>query len=156
VLLRQVPRSGRVSFFQNLDSRTVQAAYSHARALLFPSLEEGFGWPLIEATACGCPVLTTDHPPMSEIAGPAAAYVPRLQPHEDLDVWAKGAARVLKSLLRRSASERSDDLRQAAQWIQRFDAERAIDRYLEIYRSIIAVGAAADAADWQSPTGMVS
>jgi glycosyltransferase involved in cell wall biosynthesis len=156
VLLHQVPRPGRVRFFQNLDSRTVQAAYSHARALLFPSLEEGFGWPLIEATACGCPVLTTDHPPMSEIAGPVAAYVPRLQPHEDLDVWAKGAARVLQSLLRRSASERSDDLRQAAQWIQRFDADRTIDRYLEIYRSIIAVGAAADAADWQSPTGMVS
>jgi glycosyltransferase involved in cell wall biosynthesis len=49
--------------------------YSGATALLFPSLHEGFGWPLIEAQRCGCPVITTDRAPMSEVAGSAAIYI---------------------------------------------------------------------------------
>jgi glycosyltransferase involved in cell wall biosynthesis len=51
------------------------ALYSNAVALLFPSLQEGFGWPIIEAQACGCPVFTSDLPPMNEIGGEGAVYV---------------------------------------------------------------------------------
>lgn len=49
--------------------------YSGAAALLFPSLNEGFGWPLIEAQSCGCPVITSNREPMTEVAGEAALYV---------------------------------------------------------------------------------
>jgi glycosyltransferase involved in cell wall biosynthesis len=49
--------------------------YSGATALLFPSLYEGFGWPLVEAQRCGCPVITSDRPPMTEVAGSAALYI---------------------------------------------------------------------------------
>ncbi len=48
------------------------ALYSGAVALLFPSLQEGFGWPILEAQACGCPVITTNRRPMTEVAGDAA------------------------------------------------------------------------------------
>ena len=136
--LRAVPAAGRVLFFQNVENRTLQALYSQAHALLFPSLEEGFGWPLIEAAACGCPVLTTDRPPMSEIAGPRALYAPRLQPEQDLQQWAADAATVLDELLSRSATQRNADAQQAAQWAERFDTGRTIDRYLEIYQRVIS------------------
>lgn len=53
----------------------LQALYCGARALLFPSLEEGFGWPILEAQACGCPVATTARPPMSEVGGGAAILI---------------------------------------------------------------------------------
>lgn len=56
----------------NEDLRTL---YSGAAALLFPSLYEGFGWPLIEAQSCGCPVITSNRPPMNEVAGDAALYI---------------------------------------------------------------------------------
>lgn len=49
--------------------------YSGATALLFPSLHEGFGWPLIEAQRCGCPVITSNRAPMNEVAGSAALYI---------------------------------------------------------------------------------
>jgi glycosyltransferase involved in cell wall biosynthesis len=49
--------------------------YSNAKAFLFPSLEEGFGWPILEAQACGCPVITSNRPPMQEVAGSAAILV---------------------------------------------------------------------------------
>ncbi len=51
------------------------ALYTHARALLFVSWDEGFGLPVIEAQAVGCPVITTDRGALSEAAGDAALYV---------------------------------------------------------------------------------
>lgn len=57
------------------DNEGLHALYARAGCLLFPSLEEGFGWPLIEAMSSGCPVLTSNRPPMNEICGAAAAYL---------------------------------------------------------------------------------
>lgn len=53
----------------------VVALYAGAQALLFISLLEGFGWPLIEAQACGCPVVTSDRPPMCDVVGDTAILV---------------------------------------------------------------------------------
>ena len=48
--------------------------YGQAHALLFPSYAEGFGWPLIEAQACGCPVVASTTTSIPEVAGEAALY----------------------------------------------------------------------------------
>ncbi|WP_213804481.1 glycosyltransferase family 1 protein [Granulicella sp. dw_53] len=58
----------------NLSNEDLRAAYSLAEGLIFPSLQEGFGWPVLEAQACGCPVFTTDKPPMNEVGGAGAVY----------------------------------------------------------------------------------
>ncbi|MGJ7498562.1 glycosyltransferase [Variovorax sp. RT4R15] len=60
---------------QDVSHKQLCALYSRATALLFPSLQEGFGWPVIEAQACGCPVFTSDLAPMNEIAGAGACYI---------------------------------------------------------------------------------
>ena len=49
----------------------LRALYTRATALVFPSILEGFGWPVIEAQAAGCPVITTNRPPMTEVGGDA-------------------------------------------------------------------------------------
>lgn len=49
--------------------------YSGSAGLVFPSLDEGFGLPVIEAMACGCPVLTSGCSSLPEVAGKAAVYV---------------------------------------------------------------------------------
>ena len=64
-----------VTVIRNVSHEELCALYSSAVALLFPSLQEGFGWPIIEAQACGCPVFTSDLPPMNEIGGDGAVYV---------------------------------------------------------------------------------
>ncbi len=51
------------------------ALYSGAEGLLYPSLYEGFGLPILEAFACGCPVLTSNRSSMEEVAGGAATLV---------------------------------------------------------------------------------
>jgi glycosyltransferase involved in cell wall biosynthesis len=50
----------------------LEILYNGALALLFPSRFEGFGWPLIEAQACGCPVICGNREPLPEVTGGAA------------------------------------------------------------------------------------
>lgn len=59
-------------FFGNVSKEEMQALYSGARALLFPSYDEGFGLPPLEAMACGVPVVASSRAPMPEILGDAA------------------------------------------------------------------------------------
>jgi glycosyltransferase involved in cell wall biosynthesis len=52
----------------------LEALYNRAEGLLFPSWEEGFGWPIAEAQACGCPVFASNRPPMTEVGGRFSVY----------------------------------------------------------------------------------
>lgn len=135
--LAEVPPQGKVLFFQGLDNRTLQAAYSLSRALLFPSLAEGFGWPIIEAQACGCPVITTDAAPMNEVGGPASRYLPRLASSDDPQAWAAHGATVLNALLAVDAAERQILRGQCREWASRFNQDAAIEGYLSVYRQIV-------------------
>lgn len=135
--LRGLPASARVVFTGGLDNPTLHAVYASARALLFPSLAEGFGWPLIEAQACGCPVLTTDEAPMSEVGGPAARYLPRLRGPDGLTEWAERGAQVLCELLSESEVERRARAQMGRRWAERFDQHRAVESYLAIYRRVL-------------------
>jgi len=74
------------------------ALISGARALIYPSFYEGFGLPVLEAMACGAPVITTRLASMPEVAGEAAVYV---DPHAEDDL-----ARAIEMV------DGSDDLRQ--------------------------------------------
>lgn len=53
----------------------LRVLYSGASALLFPSLYEGFGLPIIEAQSCGCPVISSNRAPMTEVGGDSVLYV---------------------------------------------------------------------------------
>jgi glycosyltransferase involved in cell wall biosynthesis len=63
-----------VTLLSDVSGKHLEAAYRAAEALIFPSLEEGFGWPVAEAQACGCPVFTSNRPPMTEVGGDGAEY----------------------------------------------------------------------------------
>jgi glycosyltransferase involved in cell wall biosynthesis len=56
----------------NPSNETLEALYNGALALLFPSRFEGFGWPIIEAQACGCAVICSSAEPLPEVAGKGA------------------------------------------------------------------------------------
>ena len=55
---------------------TLKALYRSAKALVFPSLDEGFGFPVLEAMASGLPVVASDAGAIPEVAGKAAALAP--------------------------------------------------------------------------------
>jgi glycosyltransferase involved in cell wall biosynthesis len=63
----------------DLTDEELTCAYAGAVALVYPSLYEGFGMPIIEAMACGCPVITCPCGPLPEVGGDAVIYV---APHD--------------------------------------------------------------------------
>lgn len=78
--------SGRVTVSGYCDRVELRRLYGTAVALVFPSLNEGFGLPVLEAMACGLPVLTSDRGALAEVAGPDALLV------DPLDIEAIAAA----------------------------------------------------------------
>ena len=71
--IERLDLSGRVLHYPASDSM-LSLLYRKAIAFVFPSLYEGFGIPLLEAFACGCPVIASETPALREIAGDAAEY----------------------------------------------------------------------------------
>ncbi|MEC4989593.1 MAG: glycosyltransferase [Oscillatoria sp. PMC 1068.18] len=67
--------SGSIVHTLQLSDEELRTAYSGAVALVYPSKYEGFGMPIIEAMACGCPVITCPNGSIPEVAGEAVIYV---------------------------------------------------------------------------------
>lgn len=65
----------RIIFTGYVDREDLPAIYSLASLFIFPSFYEGFGFPPLEAMACGCPVVTSNNSSLAEICGESAAYV---------------------------------------------------------------------------------
>lgn len=116
----------RIAVVENPDSQLLEALYSLALTLLYPSRFEGFGWPIIEAQACGCPVICSNAGPLPEVGGDAALT----HDVEDEAGFAADVLRLLDPVERAIWSEKS--LRHA----ERFSAEKMIAQYIEIYRSL--------------------
>jgi len=75
----------------SVDDETLVGWYNAAAALVFPSLWEGFGWPPLEAMACGTPVVTSNTPAIAEVVGDAGILVPP----GDANALAAGIERVV-------------------------------------------------------------
>ncbi|MBN2449290.1 MAG: glycosyltransferase family 4 protein [Lentisphaeria bacterium] len=75
--LRSWPGPGRVHWLGRVDDDRVVALLQHAVALVMPSIEEGFGMPVLEGMAAGTAVIHSDHPALREAAGQAGLQFPR-------------------------------------------------------------------------------
>jgi glycosyltransferase involved in cell wall biosynthesis len=118
--------SDRVMQVPNASDELLEALYNRAVALLYPSRFEGFGWPVIEAQACGCPVVCSNSGPLPEAAGDAGLF-------HDADDEAGFAADLLRLSdpgQRAIWSEKS--LRNA----ERFSTSRMVSQYIDIYRNL--------------------
>lgn len=72
--------AGRLAFLGYVSDEQLVGLQQHATALVYPSLYEGFGLPVVEAMATGTPALVSDIPVMSEVAGEAAVRLPPTEP----------------------------------------------------------------------------
>lgn len=118
--------AARIHEWTEVANEDLCAMYSTAEALLFPSLQEGFGWPIAEAQTCGCPVVTTNRAPMTEVGGDAAVYI-------DPDDMV-GAATLIARALDLRQTLVAAGLRNA----DRFASEKMAAGYVAAYRSVLS------------------
>lgn len=117
----------------------VLALYNRAAALLFPSHAEGFGWPVLEALACGCPVVTTGCPPMTEVGGDCATYIPPAPPDQAAQRgWARQAAEQLAAVLARSVQEQNAVRARGIAFAQAFSQQRWLDQLEAHYSWVLS------------------
>jgi glycosyltransferase involved in cell wall biosynthesis len=110
----------------NASNELLEALYNRAHALLYPSRFEGFGWPIIEAQACGCPVVCSSAGPMTDVAGAGAL----LHAPDDEEGFAADLLRLADSEEHRRWSAK------AFENAKRFSVSRMISEYRELYRSL--------------------
>ena len=107
------------------DEQLVQL-YNCAEALVFPSLHEGFGWPPLEAMACGCPVIAGDRPSLPEICGEAALYLDPEKPSEIAAAIAR---------LRSEAGLRENLKRKGFEQAAKYDWKKTAQSILALFNS---------------------
>ncbi|MGI4022363.1 MAG: glycosyltransferase [Janthinobacterium lividum] len=132
------PYKDNIHSFNKIEDNLISATYSGATAFLFPSLAEGFGWPIAEAMACGCPVITTEEAPMTEVAANAGFLIPK-QPTElkNSKQWADNAAKLIEKIISLSPVERKKITDAGIENAKRFDADYALDQIERIYQNIL-------------------
>ncbi len=126
--LEASPAKRAVIFPGWVDDADLPALYAGSQALAFPSEFEGFGLPVLEAMACGTPVVCSSTSSLPEVAGDAALLVDPL----DVDALTAALSRVLGEP-EFAAEMRQRGLRQAAH----FSWAQAAQRTLEVYRAQI-------------------
>jgi glycosyltransferase involved in cell wall biosynthesis len=94
-LIDSRPKELKVFFLTGVNDNELHALYQSAEAMIYPSFFEGFGLPIVEAQASGCPVITSNISSMPEAGANAAIYVDPEKP------WEIG--RVIETLLNSSA-----------------------------------------------------
>jgi glycosyltransferase involved in cell wall biosynthesis len=107
--------------------------FRHARVFIFPSLYEGFGFPVLEAMSCGCPVITSNAGSLAEVAGDGA------QTFDPSNV--SGMADAIKTLFRNpdeSQRWRERGLSRASDFSWRKAAEQTISVYYHAHRQLSA------------------
>jgi glycosyltransferase involved in cell wall biosynthesis len=131
------PFKDNIQVFDSITDQYINVAYSGATVLLFPSIAEGFGWPIAEAMESGCPVITTNDSPMTEVGGAAAEYIP-VMPLDENNVgeWALCAAEKLNKFILLRSAERQEIVNNGILNAKRFDTGFAMD---EMEKTILEI-----------------
>lgn len=130
-LVRELNLDTAIVVLPFLDRSTLAAVYRHCAVLLLPSEREGFGLPVLEALACGTPVIASDIDALREVGASAAVYCPP----DDVECW---VAAVLDSLQEREqqpsrwAERRTEGIARAAVFSWARYASHVLPVYLRL------------------------
>lgn len=126
-LINQLNLQERIVQIIEPDNTLLEAFYSKAFAFLFPSRFEGFGWPIVEAQACGCPVLCSDRTSLPEVVGESALI-------RAVDDEAGFAADILRLT---DPLERETWIKKGLENVKRFTPEIMLSEYIKLYNELL-------------------
>ena len=118
----------RVSFLNIDDTNILAELYRKSRALIYPSIDEGFGIPIIEAMYSKIPVITSNKAIFKEIGGVHSYYFEEANVEslieKILEVWT-------------DSKQRDDKIEKNFQYVQKFNENTHVQKIIEIYKSLI-------------------
>lgn len=114
----------RITAVVNPDHSTLVALYSACAAFVFPSLSEGFGWPVIEAQACGAPVIASSLNPLPEVSGGCALHADPVRPADFADAF----------ISLQNKRTREELISKGFENAKRFNVSRMTHAYLDLHR----------------------
>lgn len=122
-----------VSVLPFLTSKVLGAVYRQATLLLQPSEAEGFGLPIAEALACGCPVIASDLEALREVGGSVCEYCPV----GDVDAWKHAVAEELRQGAAPNSGYAQSRRQQAIAHASQYSGDENARRTIEIYRGVL-------------------
>jgi glycosyltransferase involved in cell wall biosynthesis len=128
--LSQLGISGQVELLTDVRDKALCILYNQAAAFIYPSLYEGFGIPLLEAMACGCPVIASRIPSTEEIAGDRCIYFELGSPGSLIDAFDRARSEGRDGAMARAGLEHA----------KRFSWEKTARETLAVYRSLLQEG----------------
>jgi len=137
-LLKTTEFAKDIYFVSKISDRLLHFVYQGAITLLFPSLEEGFGWPIAEAMASGCPVITTDREPMNEVGGKSCSYLPPYENENGAVKWAIKCAAILNETIELSSEDRAKLITSGIENAKRFNTENSMWTIESIYSKVMS------------------
>jgi glycosyltransferase involved in cell wall biosynthesis len=130
-----------IYFLTSLQDEYINYCYSGATCLLFPSLEEGFGWPIAEAMASGCLVITTNQAPMTEVAGQSNCFLIDRMPFNNKmhDIWASRSARAIDNITDLNYNDLQICINSGLENSKRFNPTITFNEIFSIYNKIVEI-----------------
>ena len=129
-LLTKAISADNIEIIDFVDQNTLRNYYQEAKIFLFPSFHESFGFPPLEAMACGTPVIVSNRTALPEVCGQAALYV---DPENNRDIVNK------LQILLHDESLQHELIKNGLEHIKKFTWEKAGNKYWNIFQKGIAV-----------------
>ncbi|GAA4463431.1 hypothetical protein GCM10023189_41470 [Nibrella saemangeumensis] len=121
-------RLGHRVHYRPVTDSALYGLYQHALAFVFPSLNEGFGIPVLEAFSCGCPAVLSNRSSLPEVGGDAAVY---FDPDDDASM-----ADVVERIIT-DDSLRNDLRWKGAERIRLFSCEKTAQQTYQVYKELV-------------------
>lgn len=123
-LIKNLDLSHRIVSVVSPDHDLLEAIFNKASFFIFPSFSEGFGWPLIEAQACGTPVIASNLMPMPEVGADGAFYASPYDPKEFAEI-----------VLKENDISKNAVIKKGFDNIERYNFDNMINNYLKFFKA---------------------